>query len=100
MAAQAANGWLDFVVVSEWLHERGDLPVDQWKKAITSVPLYFGIECIGRPAGAEMGRTAYRRTTIAAPADRLVKAGADGVYLFNFFCGPEPPFEVLCELGK
>ena len=101
VAAWAGNGWLDFVVVSEWLHERGDLPVNQWKGAITAAAVYFGIECAW-PASrrAEMGRTYLSADDYRRAADRLVKAGADGVYLFNFFCGPDPPFEVLCELGK
>lgn len=43
--AWVQRGWVDFVAVSEFLHERGDLPVAQWKQAIPSVPIYGGIEC-------------------------------------------------------
>ncbi|MSR59936.1 MAG: PKD domain-containing protein [Planctomycetaceae bacterium] len=96
----AKHGWIDFVAVSEFLFERGDLPIDQWKKVITTVPVYGGIECtIG---GGQKNLTAdeYRQA-----AQQLQKAGADGTYLFNFFTSREggeaayePPFEVLKDL--
>ncbi len=39
----------------------------------------------------------------ARAAEHFWKQGADGIYLFNFFCPreafAEPPFEVLSELG-
>jgi hypothetical protein len=94
------QGWVDFVVVSEFLHERGDLPIALWKRAITTVPVYGGIEC--RKASGEKNLTAdeYRQA-----AGQLLKNGADGVYLFNFFtsreqgeAATEPPFDVLGNL--
>lgn len=100
--AWAANGWVDFVSVSEFLHERGDLPIAEWKRAITNVPVYGGIECTR--GGGEKNLTAeeYR-----AAAKKLWADGADGVYLFNFFTSREggaeayePPFEVLQGLGN
>jgi len=30
----ARNGWIDYVAVSEFLFERGDLPIGQWRQAI------------------------------------------------------------------
>jgi len=99
--AWAGNGWVDFITVSEWLHERGDLPVGQWKHAITTVPVYFGIECAWPESKrGEMGRTYLNADDYRRAADDLIEAGADGIYLFNFFCGPEPPFEVLRDLGR
>lgn len=101
IAAWAERKWIDFLTVSEFLHERGDLPVEEWKAAVPSIPVYFGIECAR--AGAEKNLTAsdYR-----AAATRLIERGADGVYLFNFFTSRElgeaayePPFEVLADLG-
>jgi Glycosyl hydrolase-like 10 len=99
--AWVEHGWVDFVAVSEFLNERGDLPIDQWKQAITTVPVYGGIEC--RKSGGPKNLTAdeYRHAAV-----QLIKAGADGIYLFNFFTSREggdnaydPPFEVLRDLG-
>jgi Tol biopolymer transport system component len=101
-AAWAQKGWVDFVSVSEFLFERGDLPIAAWKEAIRDVPVYGGIECT-RGGSREQYLTPgdYLRA-----ARRLREGGADGVYLFNFFTtreyGPdssEPPFGVLRELG-
>lgn len=98
--AWARQGWVDFVTVSEFLHERGDLPIGRWKQAISNVPVYGGIECT---KGGEKNLTAgeYRQATA-----QLLQAAADGVYLFNFFTSREggeaayePPWEVLRDLG-
>jgi hypothetical protein len=101
--AWARNGWVDFVTVSEFLLERGDLPLDRWKQVVTGVPVYGGIEAVwhGRPVGARL-LTAddYRRQ-----ADALAKTGVDGIYIFNMFVSrekspwKEPAFEVLGEIG-
>lgn len=99
----AKNGWVDFVTVSEFLHERFNLPLADWKKAIPQVPVYGGIECTAGSAPAEYLPAAnYRRA-----AARLWGQGADGIYLFNFFTTREynaeawdPPFEVLAQLGS
>jgi hypothetical protein len=94
--------WADFVTVSEFLFERGDLPIGQWKQAITTVPVYGGVECTR--GGGQMNLTAedYRNA-----ATQLIKAGADGVYLFNFFTSRElgekayePPYEVFRDLNR
>ncbi len=99
--AWVKHGWVDFVAVSEFLHERGDLPIDKWKQAVTTVPVYGGIECT--KVGAQKNLTAdeYRHA-----GTELIKAGADGVYLFNFFTSREkgesayePPFAVLRDLA-
>ena len=100
--AWAKNGWVDFLVVTEFFIERYDLPIAPWKELITEVPIYGSIECTeGR--GIENWLTAekYRRA-----ARHLWADGADGIYLFNFFTSREkgrdafePPFEVLKELG-
>ena len=99
--AWVRNGWVDFVSVSEFLHERGDLPIELWKQAITTVPVYGGIECIKAGAGKNLSAEEYR-----SAAAQLMKQGAAGIYLFNFFTSREggsgayePPFEVLRDLG-
>ncbi len=99
--AWVANGWVDFVAVSEFLFERGDLPVGEWKKAISTVPVYGGIECTRGGGKKNLSAEEY----IDAGA-KLIEQGADGVYLFNFFTSREeganayePPFECLRNLG-
>jgi hypothetical protein len=95
------RGWLDWVTVSEFLYERGDLPIGAWKGAIPAVPVYGGIECTRGSGKKNLSADEYRRA-----ANELINAGADGVYLFNFFTSREagenayePPFEVLRDLG-
>lgn len=99
--AWVKHGWVDFVAVSEFLFERGDLPIDQWKQAITTVPVYGGIECTKGSGQKNLTADEY-----GDAATQLMKAGADGVYLFNFFTSREggksayePPFEVLRDLA-
>jgi acyl-CoA thioesterase-1 len=99
--AWVKHGWVDFVAVSEFLHQRGDLPIDKWKQAITTVPVYGGIECTKGGGAKNLNANEYRHA-----ATQLIKAGADGVYLFNFFTSRErgkaayePPFEVLRDLS-
>ena len=94
------HGWVDFVTVSEFLFERDDLPIGAWKEVITTVPVYGGIECSKGSGQKNLTADEYRR----AAAER-VKAGADGIYLFNFFTSREggesaydPPFEVFGSL--
>ena len=98
--AWVRNGWVDFVGVSEFLFERGDLPIDQWKQAIKTVPVYGGIECTRGGGQKNLTADEYR-----AAAIHLLKKKSDGIYLFNFFTSREegekayePPFEVLKDL--
>ena len=101
--AWVQKGWVDFVVVSEFLFTRYDLPLKPWKAAITTVPVYGGIECTeGGNKEQYLTPEKYRRE-----ARRLEAEGAEGIYLFNFFTtreyGPEswePPFEVLKDLSS
>lgn len=100
--AWAQQGWVDFVAVSEFLFERGDLPIGLWKQAITTIPVYGGIECTKGSGQKNLGADEYRKS-----AAELIKANADGVYLFNFFTSREggeaayePPFDVLRDLVK
>lgn len=101
VAAWVALGWVDFVAVSEFLFERGDLPIAEWKQAIPTVPVYGGIECTRGGGMKNLSAAEY----IDAGA-KLIEQGADGVYLFNFFTSREeganayePPFECFRELG-
>lgn len=99
--AWVQNGWVDFVAVSEFLFERGDLPISEWKQAIKTVPVYGGIECTRGSGQKNLTGDEYR-----AAAASLMKSHADGIYLFNFFTSrergadaSEPPFEILEDLG-
>ncbi len=96
----ARRGWIDFVAVSEFLFERGDLPISAWKKAIPTVPIYGGIECTKGGGQKNLSADDYRQASA-----QLQVAGADGTYLFNFFTSREegenayePPFEVFKDL--
>jgi hypothetical protein len=98
--AWAKHGWVDYVAVSEFLFERGDLPIGLWKQAIPMVSVYGGIECTKGGGQKNLTADEYRRAALA-----LQKAGADGTYLFNFFTSREeaenayePPFAVLRDL--
>ncbi len=96
------RGWVDYVAVSEFLLERGDLPIGLWKQAITTVPVYGGIECTKGGGQKNLTADEYRQAAI-----HLIKEGTDGIYLFNFFTSREggekayePPFEVLRDLVR
>jgi hypothetical protein len=102
VAAWVKHGWVDYVAVSEFLYERGDLPIDKWKQTIATIPVYGGIECTRGGGKQNLSADEYRHA-----ATQLIKAGSDGVYLFNFFTSREegenacePPFEVLRDLGS
>ena len=102
VVAWVENGWVDFVTFSEWLFERSDLPIAEWKRAITTVPVYGGIECTKGSGQKNLTAQEYRHAAAA-----LKNAGADGVYLFNFFTSREegedsyePPFEVFRDMGR
>ncbi|RLS36031.1 MAG: hypothetical protein DWH79_00565 [Planctomycetota bacterium] len=98
--AWVACGLVDHVTVSEFLLERGDLPVEEWCQALGEVSLAFGIECTKGGGAANLTAEDYR-----AAASRLLKRGAKGVYLFNFFTSRErgaeasdPPYGIFGEL--
>ena len=87
----AKEGWIGFLTVSPYSGTQYDLPLKSWKERIKNVPIYGCADSAGSAAN-------YRLA-----AGQFWKNGADGIYLFNFFCPREsfvePPFEVLRELG-
>jgi hypothetical protein len=89
--AWAKQGWIDFLTISPYSGTRYDLSVKPWKELIQNLPIYA---CADSAGPAENYRLA---------AQQFWKAGADGIYLFNFFTPREvyvePPYEVLKELG-
>jgi len=100
--AWANRKWIDFVVVSEFLFDRADLPIRPWKVLLPGIPVYGGIECTtGGKKEQYLSADDYRRI-----ARLRRKDGADGVYLFNFFTTREygaeawePPFEALRDMN-
>ncbi len=105
--AWTKSGWVDFVTVSEFFHERFDLPLKPWKAAIREVPVYGGIEPIDPAVKSTSPERFLTAEKYLRAARHLWSEGTDGIYLFNFFVpregGPnaiEPPFAVLRDLGK
>jgi hypothetical protein len=91
-AAWAKAGWIDFLTVSPYSGTRYDLPIKSWKELMGKVPVYGCADSAGSAANNRLAAKTFR------------SAGADGFYLFNFFCPREwyvePPFEVLKDLGE
>ena len=82
----------DFLTVSPYSGTQYDLPIKPWKELLGNVPVYGCADSAGSAANNRLAAKQFR------------SAGADGVYLFNFFCPREwyvePPFEVLKDLGE
>jgi len=86
------NKWLDFLVVSHYLRNDFDLPIEQYRDALPDgFPIYGSIEVEPKPER-------YREL-----ARNLHKANVDGSYLFNYFTcrqnGREPDFDLATELS-
>jgi hypothetical protein len=104
-AIWAKSRWIDFLTVSEFLEVRYDLPLAPWKKLIPNIPIYGSIEVVN--ADRSGPRLGYLSPDEYGRAARYLRTdGADGIYLFNFFCPRdegdssfEPPFELLKDLG-
>ena len=97
--AWANRRLIDFLTVSRFLvNGEGPLDIKGYKQAIANVLVYGSIE-VAMARGEDLATPDdYRRE-----ARRLWTDGADGIYLFNFFCfrgyGREPPYFLLNELG-
>lgn len=107
VATWVRKGWVDFLVVSEFLFASDTLNLPAWRRIAPRIPIYGGIqpEYRASSAGAQssefpLGPRGYRQAARQRWAD-----GADGIYLFNFFTSrewplpTEPPFEVVTQLG-
>ncbi len=106
VAEWSRQGWIDFVVVSDWLFTSDTLDLQAWRRQLAGVPIYAGIQPETKPSTNNLrcafclGAEGYRRVARERWAD-----GADGIYLFNFFTTrewpepAEPPFSVLGEIG-
>ncbi len=89
------EGLIDFLVVAPFLSTEMDIPVREFKAVCGSVPVYAGLEFT-------IGNRQMTRGEKRAVAALLYAAGADGIYLFNYFvawdAGMEMDTEVLADL--
>ena len=100
--AWVKHGWVDFVAVSEFLFERGDLPIGQWKQAIADGP---GLRRHRMHAGRRPEEPLRRRIPPrgrATHASRVLTAStcstsSPRARRSNAY---EPPFEVLRDLAE
>ena len=89
-AAWAKDDLLDLVVATpRWATLEYDMPLRKWQKLLdgTGVTLAGGLEILHRPL---MGGPAHPVTSeqAAGAATAVLAAGADVVYLFNYFASP------------
>jgi hypothetical protein len=87
---------VDLLTVAPFLSTETDIPVGEFKSACASVPVYTGMEFT-------IGTRQMTREEKRAAAALLYAAGADGMYLFNYFVawdyGLQADTEVLPELA-
>lgn len=88
----AHNGILDFVIVSHYLHNNFQLPIEEYRSLLPKgFPVYASIE-------VEEGMERYHN--ISYP---LWQKNVNGIYLFNFFTSRErgnpPPFDSIRTIG-
>lgn len=91
---------LDFVTVAPFLTTEFNIPIQEFKQAFSpsAISVYTGLE-FSVPGGRPMTKEVFRSISM-----NYLDQGADGIYLFNFFCyretNLEPDFTVLKEIGN
>jgi len=98
-AAWAKEGLVEAVVVTpRWESNDSAMPLDQWKAALAdSVKIYAGLEILTNRASDDAYTTARVAKGYAA---QYLGAGADAIYLFNFFQNPNEPSAELEEIYR
>ncbi len=95
-ATWAKSGVIDFLTIAPFLSTQPEIPVEEFRRACGTLPIYAGLEYTMYTRG--MMREQKRAT-----AALLYAAGADGIYLFNYFvqwdAGLQADTEVLRELA-
>jgi len=90
------EGLIDFLTIAPFLSTETDIPAGEFKAVCGSVPVYTGLEFT-------IGNRQMTRGEKRAAAALLYAAGADGMYLFNYFVagdvGVDPDTEILSELS-
>ncbi len=94
-AAWARRGLIDFLTAAPFLSTETDIPIGEFKRACGGLPVYACLEFT-------IGDRQMTREEKRAAAALLYGAGADGLYLFNYFVAWDAGFaadtEVLSEL--
>jgi hypothetical protein len=95
-AAWSGMRLIDALVVAPFLSTQPEIPVGEFRRACGSLPIYAGMEYT-------MGTRGMMRQEKRAVAALHYGAGADGIYLFNYFVmadvGLEMDTEVLGDLS-
>ena len=97
----AKEGLIDLLNPSQELFTQEESPIAEFKDIIKNIPIYGDIQIVWNIDGNVVPLTPadYRRV-----AKNHFQAGADGMYLFNFFSerqdGREPPWQVLYQIGS
>jgi hypothetical protein len=95
-ATWAKHGLIDLLTVAPFLSTQPEIPVEEFRRVCGSIPIYTGLEyTIGTRCMMPEERRAVAALSYAA--------GADGIYLFNYFvywdAGLQADTEVLRELA-
>ena len=69
---------IDFLTVAPFLSTQPDIPVGEFREACGALPIYAGMEYT-------IGTRGMTREEKRSTAALLYAAGADGIYLFNYF---------------
>ena len=97
----AKEGLIDFLTPSQELFTQEESPIAEFKDVIKNIPIYGDIQVVWNIDGnvVPLPPHDYQRV-----AKKHFQAGADGIYLFNFFTerqdGREPPWQVLYQIGS
>jgi len=97
-AAWAKEGLVNAIVVTpRWESNDSAMPLHQWRAALTGsdVKIYAGLEILTNRAAVESHSTARTAQGYAA---QYLSAGADAIYLFNYFQNPNEPSETFREV--
>jgi len=95
-ATWTKEGLIDVITIAPFLSTQPEMPVEEFRNACAGIPIYAGLEYT-------MGTRSMLREQKRAAAALLYDAGADGIYLFNYFiywdAGLQADMDVLKELG-
>jgi hypothetical protein len=83
---------VDFLTAAPFLSTEPEMPVQEFKKVCGSVPVYAALEYT-------MGARMMVREETRAAAARHFAAGADGIYLFNYFIAWDEAIGIAPDLG-
>ena len=95
-AAWAKDGLIDVLTIAPFLSTQPEIPVEEFRRACGGLPIYVGLEYT-------IGTRCMMREERRAAAALSYAAGADGIYLFNYFvywdAGLQADTDVLRELA-